>query len=206
VRALVILALVFAHAAAAARVLFVSVDPAETAADAADKRRAGLGYARLLDGVEPVDATTIERVVGLAASIAALASRVGFVYQPGDATARFAHPAGVVVVTPDGRVSHYLMGVRFDPAELRTPIEDARDGQVGNLSDRLALLCAHLDPRTSVHSEAVLVGMRIAGLATLASLVWRSTAAGTVRRCRGTRREGRGIKRPVAVCRGTCPA
>lgn len=192
-RALVILALVFAHAAAAARVLFVSVDPAETVADAADKRRADLGYARLLDGAEPVDATTIERLVGPAASIAALASRVGFVYQPGDPAARFAHPAGVVVVvTPDGRVSRYLMGVRFDPAELRTAIEDARDGQIGNLSARLAL-----------------VGMRIAGLATLAllaALVWRSTAAGTVRRCRGTRREGRGIKRPVAVCRGTCPA
>jgi hypothetical protein len=111
--------------------------------------------------------------------------------------------------SPDGRVSRYLMGVRFDPAELRTVIEDSRDGQIGNLSARLALACAHLDLRTSVHSEAVLVGMRIAGLATLAllaALVWRSTAAGTVRRCRGPRREGRGIKRPVAVCRGTCPA
>jgi hypothetical protein len=90
--------------------------------------------------------------------------------------------------SPDGRVSRYLMGVRFDPAELRTAIEDARDGQIGNLSARLALACAHLDLRTSVHSEAVLVGMRIAGLATLAllaALVWRSTAASTVRRCRG---------------------
>ncbi len=159
-----------------ARILFVSVDPTETAADASDKRRTDIGYARLLAGALSDGPPAVERLVGPAASIAALASRVGFVYQPGDAAARFAHPAGVVVVTPDGRISRYLMGVRFDPAELRTAIENARDGQVGNLSDRLALLCAHLDPRTGAHSQAVLVGMRVAGVATLALLaafVWR---------------------------------
>ena len=165
---------------AAVRVLFVSVDPAETAADAADKRRADLGYARALAGATASAPPSIERLVGPAASIAALARRVGFVYQPGDAAARFAHPAGVVVVTPDGRVSRYLMGVRFDPAELRTAITQASAGQVGNLSDRLALLCAHLDPHVGQHSEAVLVGLRVAGLATLALLaafVWRRREA-----------------------------
>lgn len=162
--------------AAAARILFVSVDPDETAADAADLRRADLGYARLLAGASASDAPPIERLVGPAASIAALARRVGFVYQPGDAAARFAHPAGVVVVTPDGRVSRYLMGVRFDPAELRAAVAAAADGEVGNLSDRLALLCAHLDVRQGAHSAAVLSGVRVAGLATLALLAifaWR---------------------------------
>ena len=165
---------------AAARVLFVSVDPAETAADAADKRRADLGYARTLAGTSDGEPPSIERLVGPAASIAALARRVGFVYQPGDAAARFAHPAGLIVVTPDGRVSRYLMGVRFDPAELRRAVAQASAGQVGNLSDRLALLCAHLDPRVGAHSETVLVGLRVAGLATLALLaifVWRRREA-----------------------------
>ena len=166
--------------AAAARVLFVSVDPAETAADAADKRRADLGYARSLAGAQSEEPRAIERLVGPPASIDALARRVGFVYRPGDAAARFAHPAGVVVVTPDGHVSRYLMGVRFDPAELREAVESARDGQVGNLSNRLALLCAHLDPRRGLHSGAVLIGMRVAGLASmalLAAFVWRRREA-----------------------------
>ena len=152
----------------AARILFVSVDPTETVADAADKRRADLGYARLLAGATQGDAPDIERLVGPPASIAALVRRAGFVYRSGDAAARFAHPAGIVVVTPDGHISRYLMGVRFDPAELRGAVLAAADGQVGNLSDRLALLCAHLDLRSGAHSEAVLTGMRVAGLATLA--------------------------------------
>ena len=162
--------------AAAVRILFVSIDPTETAADAADKRRADLGYARALAGATSDDPPTIERLVGPPASIAALARRVGFVYRPGDAAARFAHPAGVVVVTPDGQVSRYLMGVRFDPAELRAAVKAAADDQVGNLSDRLALLCAHLDLSAGANSEAVLVSLRIVGLATLAGLAafaWR---------------------------------
>jgi len=160
----------------ATQVLFVSVDPTETAADAADKRRADLGYARLLAGAQPADLPAVERLVGPPASIAALARSVGFVYQPGDAMARFSHPAGVIVVTPAGRISRYLMGVRFDPAQLRTAVLDARAGAVGPLSDRLALLCAHFDPRAGAHSEAVMMGMRVAGIAALAwvaALAWR---------------------------------
>ena len=160
----------------AAQVLFVSVDPTETAADAADKRRADLGYARLLAGAQPADVPAVERLVGPPASIAALARSVGFVYQPGDEAARFSHPAGVVVVTPAGRISRYLMGVRLDPAELRTALLDARAGAVGPLSDRLALLCAHFDPRAGAHSQAVMMGMRAAGIAMLAwvaAFAWR---------------------------------
>ena len=164
----------------AARILFVSVDPTETSTDAADKRRADIGYARMLAGAMTGAPPAIERLVGPASSIAALARRVGFVYQPGDAAARFAHPAGIVVVTPDGRASRYLMGVRFEPAELRAAIAQASSGQVGNLSDRLALLCAHLDPRVGANSESVLLGMRVTGVATLALLaifVWRRREA-----------------------------
>ncbi len=162
----------------AARLLFVSIDPAETAADAADRLRADRGYALLLAGVHapPAAPMSVERLVGAPASIAALARSVGFVYQPGDATNRFAHPAGVVVVTPDGRVSRYLMGVRFDPAQLRDAVQAAGEQRIGTLSDRLALLCAHLDPHLGAHSAAVMAIARATGLATLALLAllaWR---------------------------------
>jgi protein SCO1 len=162
--------------ASAARILFVSIDPGETAADAASRRQVDLRYASLLAGVAPVDAPAIERLVGPPASIAALARGVGFAYRPGDAAARFSHPAGVVVVTPDGRVSRYLMGVRFDPQELRGAVADAAGGRVGTLGARLALLCAHLDPRAGAHSGAVLAVVRVAGLTTLGVLAlfaWR---------------------------------
>jgi protein SCO1/2 len=160
----------------AARIVFVSVDPAETAADAADRLRADLGYARLIAGDEAAAPPAIARLVGPPASIAALARRVGFVWQPGDARARLAHPAGVVIVTADGRVSRYLLGVRFDPQELRAAVDDAAGGRVGTLTDRIALLCAHFDPRAGVHDGAAMMLARLAGLASLAALAvfaWR---------------------------------
>ena len=160
----------------ATRLLFVSVDPAETSADAASRLAADQGYADMLMGVSGDNPPVIERLVGSPASLHALADSVGFRWTPGDTNARLAHPAGLVVVTPDGHVARYLMGVRFEPAELRAAIAQASSGQVGNLSDRLALLCAHLDPRSGVHSGAVLIATRGVGLATLAALAlfaWR---------------------------------
>ena len=162
--------------ASAARIVFVSVDPAETAADAAGRRRADLGYARLLAGRDQEAPVDIERLVGPLPSIRALARSVGFAWQAGDARTRLAHPAGVVVVTPAGQVSRALMGVRFDAAELRSAIEGAAAGRTGTPADRIALLCAHVDPRAGAHDGAAMMLARLAGLAALAALAalaWR---------------------------------
>lgn len=167
-------------AASAARIVFVSVDPAETAADAAARRRADIGYARLLAGRDAGAPPDVERLVGALPSIRALARSVGFTWQPGDERARLAHPAGVLVVTPDGRVSSALMGVRFDPVELRSAIAEAGAGRIGTLGDRIALLCAHFDPRAGLHGGVVMMLARVAGLATLAALAlfaWRHRRA-----------------------------
>jgi len=166
---------------AAARVVFVSVDSSEKAADAADRLRADLGYARLLAGDAAVAPPAVERLVGSPASIRALADRVGFAWQAGDERARLAHPAGVVVVTPDGRVSRYLMGVRYDADELRAAVDDAARGRIGSFTDRLALLCAHFDPRAGLRDGAAMALARAAGLATLAALAlfaWRHRRPG----------------------------
>ena len=83
---------------------------------------------------------------------------------------------GRPVIELDGHVARYLMGVRFDPADLRAVVDEAARGHIGTISDRLALLCAHLDPRAGVHSDAVLLATRGVGLATLAALAlfaWR---------------------------------
>jgi protein SCO1/2 len=165
--------------ATAYRIVFASIDPGDTAADAAARRRVALAYAQFLDaGATP---PAIDLLVGPTASVAALARSVGYTYQvaaaspepvaPGLPSARFDHPAGLVVCTPDGRVSRYLMGVRFDSTELKAALVDAGGGRVGTVTDRLALLCAHLDPRLGHWSRAVLSGMRVLGIATLVLVV-----------------------------------
>ena len=122
---------------------------------------------------------------GTPAPIAQLAHSVGFRYSvaangevrdEASSAARYAHGAAVVVASPDGHVSRYLMGVRFDPAELRLALVDASAGHIGSLTDRIALLCAHVDPRLGRYSGVLLDGMRVFGVALallLGALVWR---------------------------------
>ncbi|HEX7689384.1 MAG TPA: SCO family protein, partial [Burkholderiaceae bacterium] len=175
-------ALEAAHAsglpAAAYRLLFVSIDPADTPADAAARERVERDYAHFLAGTAPVPAITL--MVGRPPAIAALAQAVGYRYAatPDAGDARFAHPAALFVVAPDGRISHTFGGIRYDAAELRRAVEDAAAGRVRpGLGDRIALLCAHLDPHLGRWSTSVLAFARIVGLGTVAALgalAWRA--------------------------------
>jgi protein SCO1/2 len=164
------------------RVLVVSVDPTETPADARARRDADLAYAAWLAGPRAGDGTLeLQRLVGPAGSIAALAHQAGFAFErdttaPADSHSRYAHPAGLIVVTPAGRTSRYFPGVRFDAGELREALVDASAGRIGGPVDRLLLLCAHFDPALGRHDGAVMNGLRAMGLASVLALgayAWR---------------------------------
>jgi protein SCO1/2 len=162
------------------RVLGVSIDPEETPADARARQRVDLDYAAALQsdrGAAPAaGALDLRLIVGAPAAIGTLAERVGFGFARDDGrrdahdsaaarASRYAHPAGFGVVTPEGRVSRYLFGVRFEPRALRLALVEATAGRIGGLSDRLLLLCAHFDPATGRWSSAVMNLLRIMGLA-----------------------------------------
>jgi protein SCO1/2 len=135
----------------------VSIDPDDTPASAAARERADRAYARFLSASAEPD---LHLLVGAPAGTARLADRAGFVFERGDDTQRYAHAAGVVVVTPQGRIARDLLGVRFDAAELRLALADAAAERTGEPASGFALLCAHVDPRLGRHSAAVLGGIR----------------------------------------------
>jgi protein SCO1 len=174
------------------RILRVSIDPQDTPATAAARRDVDLAYADFLLGAQSPDtALDLHLLVGTADHTARLAGAVGFTYEPAqtadsgeEETARYAHPAAVVVVTPQGRVSRYLTGIRFDPAELRSALLQASQGRIGGLTDRIALLCAHFDPHWGRYSTTVMTGLRVLGLSIAAALglwCWRRRLPGGLR-------------------------
>jgi protein SCO1/2 len=158
------------------RIVRVSIDPADTPATAQGVREANLAYADVLEGARAPDAPLDLRLLtGTEPALRSLAQALGWRYRrAGDAGGPedgYAHPAVVAVLTPEGRVSRYLPGMRFDPAALRLALVDAGEGRIGGVSDRLALLCAHLDERLGRHSAAVLQGARTVGLLTALALL-----------------------------------
>ncbi|MCD6732799.1 MAG: SCO family protein, partial [Burkholderiaceae bacterium] len=174
------------------RIFGVSVDPQDTPGSARARAAVYDAYARFVFGERA--APSAQLFVADARGIDVLAARVGFVsarMPDVPAAQRIAHPTGVVVVTPEGKVSRYLFGVRFDADELRLALVDASAGRIGSFSDRLQLLCAHFDPALGRYSEAAMNGARVTGLLTVLLLggwVVRRLRADSARKRRGGRR------------------
>jgi protein SCO1/2 len=131
--------------------LFVSIDPRDE--KAAPRRRPGWHF---LTG---------------AAAAGELARAVGFRYRFDKASGEFAHPAGFVVLTPQGRVSRYFEGVRFEPADVKRALAEASNGETRGGFSGFLLRCFH-DPQNGRYTTAVLAAVRIAMLAFLLGLGW----------------------------------
>jgi protein SCO1 len=139
--------------------LTVSIDPRETPQDAADAKARGLrGYAR------KQGSTGWHVLTGDEQAIETLEQAVGFnaVYDPQED--EFAHPAGVILLTPDGQISRYIYGIDFSSSDLRLGLTEAGKGSVGSLVDRALLVCYHYDPLTGRYTPLV-VGLMQGGAA-----------------------------------------
>jgi protein SCO1 len=123
--------------------LTVSIAPEEDSALAAERQT------HWLRAFGRPDATASWRfLTGDAASLRALADSVGFGYERDPDSGVYLHPAGLVVLSPDGRVSRYLYGVRFPTRDVRLAVVEAAEGRAGTSFDRVLLTCFKWDPAT----------------------------------------------------------
>jgi protein SCO1/2 len=89
---------------------------------------------------------------------------VGFSYKWVESAQQFSHPAVIMLLTPDGRVSRYLYGVSFDQKLLRLSLVETGAGKVGSVMDKILLLCFHFDPAKGTYSLAAMRVMQMAGV------------------------------------------
>lgn len=137
-------------------VVVVDIAPEETPEDAAAKRQEFLtrydfagDHAHFLTGNQP--------------DIAAVADAAGFKYYYDEKLQQYAHAAGLLVVSPDGRLSRYLYGVRFDPRDLRLSLVQASNNKIGSPVDQILLLCCQYDPETGKYGVLIMNVLRLAG-------------------------------------------
>ena len=148
-------------------VVHVSIDPKETPQLALAKKRTYLKrYGRagaaagwhFLTGAEP--------------AIRKLADEVGFHYAYDPSVKQFAHPSGLIILTPDGKVSKYFFGVRFSPPKLFAALQDASAQKVGSPIERLVLLCFCYSPIHGKYGVLIMTIIRVLGAATLGLMAW----------------------------------
>jgi protein SCO1/2 len=99
-----------------------------------------------------------------------LCRSVGFHYSFDPATGLYSHPTGIVVLTPEGRVSKYFLGVEYPARDVRLALVEASNGKIGSVTDGLLLLCSRYDPATGHYGLAVIRLVRYAGMLTLVAL------------------------------------
>jgi len=151
------------------RIVTVSIDPDE-------KPEAARGRAAEMRGMMKGIADPASRwpfLYGDREAIGRLTESVGFRYRK--LGAEFAHPDVAVVLTPDGKISRYLYGVRQDPADLKLALIEAADGRIGDSTamNRVLLFCFHYDPvekRYALYARNIMKAGGVATLALLAAL------------------------------------
>ena len=57
----------------------------------------------------------------------------------------YQHAPGVVFVAPDGKITRYLLGLKYDPATVRRAVVEASSGTVGDLADKVGFYCFAYD-------------------------------------------------------------
>jgi len=146
-------------------IVTVSFNPEETPAQAAAKKDEYV--ARLK---RPGAADAWHFLTGTEASIRLLTDTVGFHYVYDAATKQFAHPTGMIVLTPEGKTSKYVYGIDYGPRDLRLALVEASDHKVGTPVDRLLLYCYHYDPTTGKYGLVLMNVLRLAGVLTVAMI------------------------------------
>ncbi len=146
-------------------VIVVSFDPRDKPSMAAERKEAMVArYGRpgaeegwhFLTGEQPA----IDRLTGA----------VGFRYAEGTTPGQFVHPAGVMILTPEGRVSRYLIDTLFPPTDLRLALVEASDGKIGTPTDGVLLYCFHYDATKGKYTTSVMNFVRAGGVLIVAAL------------------------------------
>jgi protein SCO1 len=131
------------------RLVLVSIDPTERIASAAARR------AEIVSRIQHAD-IEVTYLVAAERTIRALADRIGFRYRVDARSDQIAHPAVLVVLTPDGRIARYLHGVQPAPDELAASLRVAASGNVfaPSLAEDI-LDCFRFDPTRRAHRDQI---------------------------------------------------
>ena len=140
------------------QIVTLSIDPAESPQRAALTKQK---YLKLYG--RPGVAAGWHFLTGREEDIKRLAEVVGFGYKWIPEQRQFAHPAVLILCTPDGRVARYLGGVRYEPLTLRLALAEVSEGKEGTAFDQVLLYCFHYDENAGRYGPAAFHFVQILG-------------------------------------------
>lgn len=168
-------------------VVLVSIDPSEKPALAAAKKAS---YGKTFP--KPFFNAGWHFLTGDQTAIGKLAAAVGFRYRWDERTHQFVHAAGIMVATPEGKLSRYFYGIQYTPTDLRLSLVEASAHKIGSPVDYVLLFCCPYDPLTGKYTVAIYSVLKLAASVTmfgLAILVFFLVRSGKRKRATALRQE-----------------
>ncbi len=147
-------------------VLALSFDAEETHVTAKEKK------ANALEMYGDPGASGWHFVVGDEPQILEVTRAANFGFKYDELDNQYAHGSGLLVLTPDGRISRFLPGLMFPRLDTQLALVEAGEGKIGSLSDKLALLCYRYDPQTGKYGLLIHRILTVACLLTVAAVAW----------------------------------
>ncbi|HMD68590.1 MAG TPA: SCO family protein [Chitinivibrionales bacterium] len=125
----------------APNVITISIDENETPADAMKARTIAFEAVQ-----KPYPAQRWHFLTGPAESIKKVTAAVGFRYvKKGN---EFDHPLGLIILSPQGKVTRYILGTDFLPMDITMSLMEASNGTVQPTIARVLRACFSYDPKS----------------------------------------------------------
>ena len=147
-------------------VVFISFDFRETPEMAGEKKKQALAFFR-----RPGTESGWHFLTGPQESIEAVTKAANFRFSFDAKSNLFAHASGVMLLTPDGRVSRYFYGVEYPGRDMRLGLVDASAGRIGTPIDHVLLYCYQYDPSAAKYSASILKIIRMGAVLTILCIV-----------------------------------
>ena len=150
-------------------VILISIDPSETPELAAKRKAFYLKrYGR------PETASGWHYLTGQRPAIDAVSNAVGFGYVrvpgPDGKLSQFAHASSIEIVTTNGKLAQYYLGVEYSPKDMLLGLVEASGNKIGSPVANILTYCYHYDPQTNKQSLRVIRVVQLGGMVTVASL------------------------------------
>jgi len=150
-------------------VVIVSIDPSDSPEQAAKSKALYVKrYGR------PETAGGWHFLTGQRPAIDAVTNAVGFGYVrvpgPDGKLSQFAHASSIEIVTPEGKLAQYYLGVEYSPKDILLGLIEASDNKIGSPVANILTYCYHYDPQANKHSLKVARVVQLGGIVTMAGL------------------------------------
>lgn len=150
-------------------IVTIGIKPSETVKDAMVKRDELIhvsGLAKI-----PNLASGWHLLTGTEENIRKITNAMGYRYGYNRQQDKVQHPAGIIILTPDGIISRYFYGMEYVPKLVSNALKDAKLNRVGPEAPKIFFGCLEMDAMTGRYTLVVKNTLIVAGTFTVLVLL-----------------------------------